>query len=266
MKGKDFGPVPHVGDVIGCGVELVPNTTKFCFVFFTYNGFVIGRIRASLLEKGFHPGLALTSKDDEIAVHFMETFKPRVPQLDSSFIGVMRISNCSYTHQIVQFNGTGTSGYTQMPAMAQFAVPLHNDRRYFAANIVRNKDIILIGLAVKDYPMKYAPGYTSISIAYNTLKGSIKAVYGPDNFVNLEAPICKVGDTVGCGVSLNESESKDDPPGNVFFTKNGTLVKSVPLVELMEDLYPIVGFIPEEKSSAVFMDWNITLFEPVNRF
>ena len=195
----------------------------------------------------------------------METFKPKLPHLDSSFIGVMRINNCSYTHQIVQFTGTGNSGYSQSPAMAQFAVPLHNDRRYFAANIVRRKDVILIGLAVKDYPMKYAPGSTSISVAYDILRGTIRAVYGPDNFVNLEAPVCKVGDTVGCGISLNETESKDDPPGSVFFTKNGVFVKSVPLIELMEDLYPVVGFIPEEKSSAVFMDWNVALFEPLNK-
>ena len=266
MKGKDFGPVPHVGDVIGCGVELMPNNTKFCFVFFTYNGFEIGRIRATLPEKGFHPGLALTSKKDKIAVRFMETFKPKLPDLDSSFIGVMRINNCSYSHQIVQFTGSGNSGFSQTPAMAQFAIPMHNDRRYFAANIVRSKDIILIGLAIKDYPMKYALGATSISIAYDTFRGNIKAVYGPDNFMHLEAPICRVGDTVGCGISLNETESKDEAPGCVFFTRNGTLVKTVTLVELMEDLYPVVGFIPEEKSSAVFMNWNMPLFEPLNSF
>ena len=266
MKGKDFGPVPHVGDVIGCGVELMPNNTKFCFVFFTYNGFEIGRIRATLPEKGFHPGLALTSKKDKVAVRFMETFKPKLPDLDASFIGVMRINNCSYSHQIVQFSGTGNSGFSQAPAMAQFAIPMHNDRRYFAANIVRNKDIILIGLAAKDYPMKYALGATSISIAYNTFKGNIKAVYGSEDFMLLDAPVCRVGDTVGCGISLNETESKDEAPGCVFFTRNGTLVKTVTLVELMEDLYPVVGFIPEEKSSAVFMDWNMPLFEPLNTF
>ena len=266
LRGKDFGPVPHVGDAVGCGVELVPNNTKFCFVFFTYNGFIIGRVRASLPEKGFHPGLALTSKQDKIAVRFMDAFKPRLTNADSSFIGVMRINNCSYSHQIVQFTGTGNSGYSQAPAMAQFAVPLHNNRRYFAANIVRGKDVILIGLAVKDYPMKYAPGSTSISIAYNVLRGSIKAVYGPENFLNLDAPVCRVGDTVGCGISLNETASKDEPPASVFFTKNGNLVKSVTLTELMEDLYPVVGFVPEEKSSAVFMDWNVPLFEPLNKF
>ena len=266
MKGKDFGPVPHVGDVIGCGVELMPNNTKFCFVFFTYNGFVIGRIRTSLPEKGFHPGLALTGKEDKIAVRFMETFKPKIPDFDSSFIGVMRINNCSYSHQIVQFTGSGISGYTQSPALAQFAIPLHSDRRYFAANIVRSKDVIMIGLAVKDYPMKYAPGFTSISIAYDVLRGSIKAVYGPDNFERLDAPVCKLGDTVGCGIALNQTESKDEAPASVFFTKNGRVVGTVGLVELMEDLYPVVGFIPEEKSSAVFMDWNTPIFEPLNNF
>ena len=266
LKGKDFGPVPHVGDLIGCGVELMPNNTKFCFVFFTFNGFIIGRVRASLPEKGFHPGLALTTEQDKIAVRFMESFKPKVPILDSSFIGVMRINNCSYSHQIVQFSGNGNSGYTQAPAMAQFAVPLHNDRRYFAANIVRCKDVILIGLAVKDYPMKYAPGSTSISIAYNTSRGNIKAVYGPDNFLHVDAPVCKVGDTVGCGISLNETASKNDPPGSIYFTKNNILVKSVALIELLEDLYPVVGFIPEQKSSAVFMDWNMPLFQPFNKF
>ena len=266
MKGKDFGPVPHVGDTIGCGVELMPNNTKFCFVFFTYNGFEIGRVRATLPEKGFHPGIALTSKKDKIAVRFMETFKPKFPNLDTSFIGVMRINNCSYSHQIVQFSGTGNSAFSQAPAMAQFAIPMHNDRRYFAANIVRSKDIILIGLAIKDYPMKYALGATSISIAYDTVRGNIKAVYCPDSFMNLEAPICRVGDTVGCGISLNETESKDEAPGCVFFTRNGTLVKTVALIELLEDLYPVVGFIPEERSSAVFMNWNMPLFEPLNTF
>ena len=266
MKGKDFGPVPHIGDVIGCGVELMPNNTKFCFVFFTYNGFIIGRVRATLPEKGFYPGLALTTKKDRVAVRFMETFKPKLLNLDSSFIGVMRINNCSYSHQIVQFMGTGNSGFSLAPAMAQFAIPMHNDRRYFAANIVRSKDVILIGLAIKDYPMKYAPGTTSISIAYDTFRGNIKAVYGPDNFIHSEAPVCRVGDTVGCGISLNETESKDEPPGCVFFTRNGTLIKTVTLIELMEDLYPVVGFIPEEKSSAVFMDWNVPMFEPMNSF
>ena len=266
MKGKDFGPVPHIGDVIGCGVELMPNNTKFCFVFFTYNGFEIGRIRATLPEKGFYPGLALTTKKDKIAVRFMETFKPKFPNLDASFIGVMRINNCSYSHQIVQFTGTGNSAYSHAPAMAQFAIPMHNDRRYFAANLVRSKDVILIGLAIKDYPMKYALGATSISIAYDTFRGNIKAVYAADSFMNLEAPICRAGDTVGCGISLNETESKDDPPGCVFFTRNGVLVKTVTLIELMEDLYPVVGFIPEERSSAVFMNWNMPLFEPLNTF
>ena len=114
--------------------------------------------------------------------------------------------------------------------------------------------------------MKYALGATSISIAYDTVRGNIKAVYSPDSFMNLEAPICRVGDTVGCGISLNETESKDEAPGCVFFTRNGTLVKTVALIELLEDLYPVVGFIPEERSSAVFMNWNMPLFEPLNTF
>ena len=261
-KGKVFGPVAQKGDVIGCGVSFTP-TNKYCSLFFTYNGMEIGRLRAAIPDGGLYPAVCPTSKKDRVAVHFLETFKPRLPQSELNFVGLMRINNCSYSDQILHFTGGGNSSYSQAPAMAQFSVPLHNARNYFTANLVKSGDTILIGVAARDYPMKYAPGYTSVSVAYDIIKGSIRAVFSSDNFHNLEAPKCKIGDTIGCGIATETADPKT-ARYYIFFTKNGMIVKKIEMIEAFEDFYPIVGIIPNGRSSALFMDWNTPVFEPQN--
>ena len=263
-RGKVFGPVPREGDTVGCGVSLIPNNTKSCVVFFTHNSIEVGRVRTALPEGGLYPAVAPTSKQDKVSVVFTETFKPKVSRSELHFVGLMRINNCSYSEQVIHFSGGGSSGYSQAPAMAQFAVPLHREYNHFAANIVKCEDTLLIGLAVRDYPMKYAPGYTSVSIAYDITKGSVRAVYGSDSFHTFDAPKCKAGDTVGCGIDQTTVTDSKTDHSYVFFTKNGTIVRKVQLVETFEELYPIVGIIPKGRSSALFMDWNTPVFEPKN--
>lgn len=263
-RGKVFGPVPREGDTVGCGVSLIPNNTKNCVIFFTYNGMEVGRVRTALPEGGLYPAVAPTSKKDKVSVMFMETFKPKISVSELHFVGLMRINNCSYSEQVIHFSGGGNSGYSQAPAMAQFSVPLHREYNHFAANIIKCEDTILIGLAVRDYPMKYAPGYTSVSIAYDITKGNVRAVYGSDNFHSFDAPKCKAGDTVGCGIDTATATDSKTDQSCVFFTKNGTIVRKVKLVEIFEELYPIVGIVPKGRSSALFMDWNTPIFEPKN--
>jgi len=262
-RGKVFGPVPRKGDTMGCGVSLIPNNNKNCSVFFTYNGMEVGRVRAAIPKGGLYPAVAPTSKRDKVSVTFMETFKPKATLSELHFVGLMRINNCSYSDQVVHFSGSGSSRFSQVPAMAQFAVALHRDYNHFAANIIKCEDVLLIGLAVRDYPMKYVPGFTSVSIAYDVTKGNIRAVYSSDNFHNLDAPKCSVGDTVGCGIIISANSNKTDY-GYVFFTKNGTIVSKVQLVETFEELYPIIGIVPKGRSSALFMDWNTPVYEPKN--
>ena len=112
--------------------------------------------------------------------------------------------------------------------------------------------------------MKYAPGYTSVSIAYDITKGNVRAVYSSDNFHSFDAPKCKAGDTVGCGIDTATATDSKTNQSCVFFTKNGTIVRKVQLVEIFEELYPIVGIVPKRRSSALFMDWNTPIFEPKN--
>ena len=262
-NGKVFGPVARRGDVIGCGVSLTPANPKHCSLFFTYNGMEIGRMRAAVPNGGLYPAVCLTSKKDRMSVHFLEGFKPRLPQSELNFVGLMRIHNCSYSDQIITFSGGGNSSYSQAPAMAQFSIPLHDSHNYFLTNLIKSSDAILIGVAVRDYPMKYAPGYTSISVAYDIIKGNVRAIFSSDSFHNLEAPKCKIGDTIGCGVVTETIDSKT-ARNYVFFTKNGMIVKKIEMVGVFEDLYPIIGIIPNGRSSALFMDWNTPVFEPQN--
>ncbi len=260
--GKVFGPVGREGDTFGCGVSFIPNNPKNCSVFFTYNGMEIGRVRGAIPDGGLYPAVCLTARRDKVSVSFHETFKPRLPQTTLNFVGLMRINNCSYSNQIVVF--AGRNGGETSPALAQFAVPLHTDRNYFATNIVKRESTILIGLAVRDYPMKYAPGYTSISVAYNVTSGSIRAVFNSESFHTIEAPSCEVGDTVGCGIQ-DANDSKSDF-GYVYFTRNGEVVGTVQLVEVFEELYPVVGMLPGKGpgTSALFMNWNVPVYEPPN--
>ena len=260
-RGKYFGPTAKKGDSIGCGINLIPNNQQQCSMFFTYNRVEIGRVRAAVPETGLYPCLCLTQKYDKVRVTVSETFKPRVPIPELHMVGLMRISNCSYSDQIVQFSGGNTQ--SSAPGIAQFAVPMHNNRSYFAAHILKAEDSILIGLAIKDYPLKYPPGSMSISMAYDITNGSIKAVYDSDNFHSFNDPElkCTVGDRVGCGVVSSDSKSE---PGFVYFTRNRVVVKRVELIDLFEDLYPVVGFMAGNKSSMLFMDWNMPLFHSPN--
>ena len=264
-NGKDFGPIAHCGDVIGCGVSFTPSNSKHCFVFFTYNGVEIGRVRSSLPATGLYPAFALTSERDKISISFLETFKPKLSESELNFVGLMRISNCSYFEQIVKFKGSRSSGCNFSPAVAQFGVPLSSHRNYFTANVVECGDSILIGLATKDYPIRYAPGTTSVSVAYNITKGCIKAVFDSENFFSVDGPVCLCGDSVGCGIEFN-SDSKTERP-YIFFTHNNVLVQKVDMtIELFDDLYPVICFVPQNKSSSIFMDWNSMNFIQSNQF
>ncbi len=258
-KGKEFGPIAHIGDVIGCGVSFIPSSTKHCSIFFTYNGMEIGRVRASCPPNGLYPSIALTHVNDKITVKFHKFFKQRVTQ-SVKFVGLMRINNCSYSEQIVIFKGLGSSGYSSSPAVAQFAVPLSREHHYYAASIIECNDAILIGLAVKDYPLRYAPGTTSVSVAYDIMNGNIKAVYNSENFYSIDAPNCSRGDVVGCGVHFTDSSKTEK--AHIFFTKNNELIGKIEINEevFLDELYPIIGFVPHNKQSFVFMDWNATSF------
>lgn len=252
----------YVGDVIGCGVTFAPSNSKHCSVFFTYNGCEIGRVRTNYVESGLFPSITLTTPADKVAVTFLETFKPKSSPSFELFVGLMRIHNCSYSDQIVRFSGGGNSGYTNASAMAQFAVPLSRERNYFAANLVHSEDAILIGLAAKDYPMRFAPGDSSVSVAYNTVKGCVRAVYSSDSHYNMEAPTCKKGDTIGCGIDRKEGSKGDEE--YVFFTKNGVIVCRVKLIQLLENLFPVVGFVPSNRNSVVFMNWTSPIYDRLN--
>lgn len=265
-KGKEFGPIAYCGDIIGCGVTFTPSSIKHSSVFFTYNGMEIGRVRTSCSPSGLYPVFGLTDVSDRVSVKFLETFKPKLSQSEFNFVGLMRINNCSYSEQIVKFKGLGNSGYCSSPAVAQFAVPLSCERNYFAANIIECNDSVLIGLAVKDYPLRFTPGTTSVSLAYDVMKGSIKAVFNSNNFHSIDAPVCSRGDTIGCGINFN-SESKSERP-YVFFTKNNVLIRKFNMNNeiVVDDLYPIICFVPHNKSSSVFMDWNSMTFVESNDF
>ena len=103
----------------------------------------------------------------------------------------------------------------------------------------------------------------SVSMAYDITKGSIRAVYDSDNFHRFDdsSLVCSVGDRVGCGVVSSDSKSR---PGFVYFTRNGVVVKRIGLTDLFEDLYPVVGFSAEKRSSLLFMDWKRPLFDSPN--
>ena len=261
-RGKHFGPIAKRGDIVGCGINFIPNSQSQCSIFFTHNGAEIGRVRAKIPTAGFYPSVCLTHKYNRVRVTMLETFKPKVltPEMQN-MVGLMRISNCSYSDQIVQFSGGSAQG--SAPGIAQFTVPMHKDRNYFAAHVLRLEDGVIIGLAVKDYPLKYPPGSTSVSVAYDIAKGSIRAVYDNNNFHKFDDPElkCTVGDRIGCGLVTSDSKSK---PGFVYFTKNGAVVKRIQLIELFEDLYPVIGFVPEKRLSLLFMDWNMPLFASSN--
>jgi hypothetical protein len=259
-RGKYFGPIAKKGDAIGCGISFTPNNQNQCSIFFTYNGVEIGRVRTSLPVGGFYPCICLMQRHDRVLVRLSETFKPKWSTPERHMVGLMRISNCSYCDQIVQFSGTQNS---TAPGFAQFALPMHKDHNYFAAHVLKAEDTVVIGLAVRDYPIKYLPGSMSVSMAYDITKGSIRAVYDSDNFHRFDDSsfVCSVGDRVGCGVVSSDSKSR---PGFVYFTRNGVVVKRIGLTDLFEDLYPVVGFSAEKRSSLLFMDWKRPLFDSPN--
>ena len=262
--GKKFGPLAHKGDVIGCGVVLADsNYRKYCSIFFTRNGVPIGyRVQAATPEHGFYPTVGLVSPGDKVAVRFMETFKPS-PKSSDSIVGLMRIHNSSYSDHMLVFNGGTSTG----PANAQFAIALNTTQNYYTANIVEIKDYIRIGLAPRDYPLSHAPGMSSYSVAYDVTAGTIRGVFGPNDIRGERAPKCQPGDIVGCGVLLAESDISSDSKKSTyyaFFTHNGMSIHQMELPEFYDDLFPIVGFLPEGKKSAVYMDWTVTSFEAQN--
>ena len=110
----------------------------------------------------------------------------------------------------------------------------------------------------------------SYSVAYNISNGTIKGVFG--HKVNVTpAPKCTEGDTIGCRVTLVESDLSVSNDSNkkkssyfAFFTKNNVLIHQMELFDLYDDLFPIVGFLPKGNKSAVYMDWAVSTFELQN--
>ena len=263
-RGKYFGPIAKKGDAIGCGISFTPNNQNQCSVFFTYNSVEIGRVRTSLPVGGFYPCICLMQQHDRVLVRLSETFKPKwLSSPEHQLVGLMRISNCSYCDQIVQFSGSSSTQNPTTPGFAQFALPMHKDHNYFAAHVLKIEDTVVIGLAVRDYPIKYLPGSMSVSISYDITKGSIRAVYDSDNFHRFDDSsfVCCVGDRVGCGVVSSDSKLR---PSFIYFTRNGVVLKRIELVDLFEDLYPVVGFSADKRTSLLFMDWRRPLFDSPN--
>ena len=255
-RGNIFGPIPRCGDVIGCGVSLHPNNTKFCSIFFTYNGIEIGQIKTSYHENGLYPAVGLTDQKDSVLVNFSEVFKPRLSLADLVFVNLMRISNCSYADYIISYSGTGTGESSCIPAIAQFSVPISKNYSYYSANILETNDDILMGLAVKDHPLQFVPGIAPLPLCYNATKGKIQAVYSSDRTSVETAKPCVQGDTIGCGIQFTENTKENC--ARVYFTRNNKKICELNMPEefQIEDLYPAIAFIPQEHSSYIFMHWN----------
>ena len=255
-NGRPFGPVSTQGDKVGCGVSFLQSSPKHCFVFFTHNGVEIGRVRCALPDEGFYPAVALCSLNDQVSVTFKETFKSRSLPSDTVIIGLMRSHNCSYSDQILRYSGSPLGG----PAKAQFNVALTSSRNFFVANIINHADVIFIGLASKDYPDSHLPGESSVSVAYNISTGTVKAVCG-HKIQSQHALECQVGDSVGCGVRWSGDYKV---PPSVFFTKNGMIINQVEIPTLEEDLFPIIGIVPNSRQSILRMDWSNHYFGAQN--
>ena len=258
-SGQVFGPIPSLRSTIGCGVCFIPNSTKHCFVFFTYNGTEIGRVRTAIPDGGFYPSVTMTSSGDKVAVSFQETFKPKFSEGELQVVGLLRIVNCSYSNQLLHY--TGSSGTD--PAIAQFAVALHQDCNYYCANVVNLKDTVVFGLATRDFSVRDIPGRSSVSVAYDITNGQIDAVYNVDKCFQFRAPKCCPGDTVGCGVEASESKAVQ---GYVFFTRNGMVVQKIELNYVFDDLYPIVGIRSINNDSSLFMVWSDVQMPVPNNF
>ena len=258
-KGKPFGPVCRVGDIMGCGVSFIQNDPKNCRVFFTRNGTLIGHsVRTALPKRGFYPCVGLVSPGDKVAVRFYNEFKSDV-ESNSDLVGILRIHNCSYADKILQYSGLGT-------ATAQFAISLNSSRNYFTTQIVDIRDDIWIGLATRDYPVNHVPGTTSFSVGYNIHTGESKTVFN-QCIESKQLSLCKVADTVGCGlmaVKQDDFTDKKDVSLQVYFTRNKKMIHQVELTESFHDLYPTVGFLPKDHKSTLYMDWTTTTFEVHN--
>ena len=257
--GQVFGPIPKACSTVGCGVSVVPNSTKHCFVFFTYNGTDIGRVRAAIPDGGFYPSITLTSAGDRVAVSFQEAFKPRVSQGEHQMVGLLRIVNCSYSNQLLHYSGSSGTD----PAIALFAVALHRESNYFCANVVNLKDTVVVGVATQDFSVKDIPGRSSVSAAYDITNGQIDAVYNADKCFQFRVPRCLPGDMVGCGIEMSESKTVQ---GYIFFTRNGMVVQKIELTSVFDDLYPIVGIRSVENCSTLFMVWSDVQMPTPNHF
>jgi hypothetical protein len=262
-KGKIFGPIAAKGDVIGCGFAQSLTSTRHCNIFYTLNGVLMGhRVQVAIPDGGIYPAVGLVSPKDKVCVRFKKEYKP--PHSISQMpVGLMRIHNCSYSENVVFFNG----GIGQGSANAQFAVPLNTTCNYFTANVLVLNDPVKIGLAPRDFPLSHAPGMSSYSISYDIKIGIIKGVFG-HVVKSIKVSKCSIGDVVGCGILLvdSDSESSDKKKSSyhAFFTRNKDVLHQMELVDLNDDIFPIIGFVPENKMSAVYMDWSCTSFEPFN--
>ena len=260
--GRVFGPIAKCGDTIGCGMSI---SGSHCTVFFTRNGIEVAhRVQSSVPKGGFYPAIGFTTPGDQVSVSFMDTFKPSSLSLEY-IVGIMRIQNASYSDHLLTFN----TGLSSSPANAQFGVSLNASRNYYRVNVIRIEDNIRIGLAPRDYPLTHGPGMSSYSVAYDICDGAIKGVFG-HTVKTAFVPKCKEGDVIGCGISVSEegngnnNNQKKTSTYYAFFTLNGTVVHEMELVDLHDDLFPIVGCIPIKKASAVYMDWSLSTFDTPN--
>lgn len=259
-NGRVFGPIANRGDTIGCGMSILGS---HCTVFFTRNGTEIGhRIQASVPKGGFYPAIGFVSPGDQVSVSFMDTFKPS-SRYSECLVGIMRIQNASYSDNLLTFN----SGVSSSAANAQFGVSLNTSRNYYRVNIIKLEDNVKIGLAPRDYPLTHAPGMSSYSVAYDVTDGIVKGVFG--HTVKIRQVLkCTKGDTVGCGLRVSdESEGNNQKKistYHAFFTLNGVIVHEMELPNLHDDLFPVVGCIPNRKLSAVYMDWTLAMFDTLN--
>ena len=252
-----FGPVAHIGDRIGCGYVVDLCNPNVCSIFFTLNGFTIGHhVKCPVLSGGYYPAIGLFSPKDKVSVVFSKSHHLLTPT-DSNIVGLMRIHNCSYSDNILTFNGSGVKG----PGNAHFAVPLTSARNFFSVSLLNINDHVVIGLVSKDFPVTSSPGKQSFSIAYDVLAGNVEFAIG-NKRETLNVQKSDNGDIIGC--SMVPSETK---PAyfTVYFLVNQQNVCEFKISDVSAvDWFPVVGFKPVKRSSHVYVNWSHSVFEPQN--
>lgn len=118
------------------------------------------------------------------------------------------------------------------------AAPRSHESYYFELDIVAlsSEWHVGIGAASCTYVLSNAPGWERGSVGYHLEDGQLfNAVSDGVPF----GPICAAGDTIGCGWG------SEDKKTSVFFTRNGTIVGTVPDVKVPKSGGPAPrGFFP----------------------